>query len=441
MRRRRSLDGTLVLVMALVALIAAVVAGIASIWLRPIATAACALLAGVLCAALFAPRTARRWRETARALADGIESLRDRDFSVSIKRTSDDELGDLVDAYNSLGALLRRERLEIYQRELLLDTVIQTTPLSLVLTNAGGTILYSNVAARELLGVAGKLEGHLLDQLLLRVPPALREALRGEGDRLFTVEIGGEPQVFHLSKRRFRLNAQYHELLLLKHLTRELSAQEVAIWKRVIRVIAHELNNSLAPISSLAHSGRMLVEGGDTQQLTRVFRTIEERAKHLAGFIDGYSRFAKLPKPRPAALGWRELLARLQDVAPYRLQGSVPDGPVWADGTQLEQVAINLLKNARESGSPPGDIEVRIEERRGGHAFEVYDRGSGLAPDALASALLPFFSTKSSGTGLGLTICREIIEAHDGYLTLSNREGGGAVASVWLPAAPRSETE
>ena len=116
------------------------------------------------------------------------------------------------------------------------------------------------------------------------------------------MEVAGEPQVYHLSQRGFLLNAQPHRLVLLKQLTRELAAQEVAVWKKVIRVIAHELNNSLAPISSLVHSGRLLARGmpehaPDPAQLERVFTTIGERTAHLTSFIDGYARFAKLPRP------------------------------------------------------------------------------------------------------------------------------------------------
>lgn len=436
MRLRRSLEGRLLPAAGLVALAAALAGVLAAHWLAPWAAVLCGVLAGAITGFPAMRSAVRRWRETAAALRDGIASLRDRDFSISITRTSDDELGALVDAYNSLGEVLRRERVDLYQRELLLDTVIQTTPLALLLTNAGGTVIYSNVAARELVGAGRKLEGLALDALLARAPAPLREALAGNDDRLFTVEPDSDPQVYHLSQRRFLLNAQPHRLLLLKRLTRELAAQEVEIWKKVIRVIAHELNNSLAPISSLAHSGRLLLTGENDGRLERVFATIEDRATHLAGFIDGYARFAKLPKPRPAPVDWQVFVSRLHEVAPFALRGTLPAAPAYADAAQIEQVIINLLKNANESGSSAEAVELAISDHRGGVLLEIADRGTGLTDAALTSALLPFFSTKASGTGLGLTVCREIVEAHGGHLTLSNREGGGALASVWLPAAP-----
>ena len=377
-----------------------------------------------------------RWSQVVKAVRDGVLSLRDHDFSMSIAPVPQGELKELVLAYNSLGDLLRRERLDLYQRELLLDTVIQTTPLVMVLTNSAGRIVYSNIAARQLFHDGRKLEGLEFPALVADAPAPLREALRATEDTLFTMDVAGEPQVYHLSQRGFLLNAQPHRLVLLKQLTRELAAQEVAIWKKVIRVIAHELNNSLAPISSLVHSGRLLareINSADPQQMERVFTTIGERTAHLTSFIDGYARFAKLPRPRPAPVSWPDFLAGLQGALRFRIVGPLPDRAAHFDAGQLEQVLINLLKNAAESGSALDEIEVTVREEREGFTVEVADRGSGLTESVLRDALLPFYSTKATGTGLGLTLCREIVEAHGGRLSITNRPGGGALVSVWLP--------
>jgi len=360
-------------------------------------------------------------------------SLRDRDFSVSVGAAADADLSALTRAYNALGEVLRRERLDLYQRELLLDTVIQTSPMSMILTDANERIVYSNVAARQLLRAGRKLEGLEFAAVLADAPAALREAVGSAGDTLFTMEVQAEAQVYHLAQRRFVLNARPHRLLLLKQLTRELAAQEVAVWKKVIRVIAHELNNSLAPISSLAHSGQLLAQAPDPTQLSRVFGTIGERAAHLASFIDGYARFAKLPRPRPQTVSWAQLLGRLEGTVRFRISGALPGRPGTFDPTQIEQVMINLLKNAVESGSAAEDISVAIRDENTGFRIEVGDRGSGLSDATLRDALLPFYSTKTTGSGLGLTLCREIVEAHGGRLSLLNRRDGGALVSVWLP--------
>ena len=372
------------------------------------------------------------------SLADGISSLHDADYSVSIATPREPRLRKLVTAYNTLGGRLRSQRQDLYQRELLLDTVIQASPLALILTNATGTILYANLAARQLLSGGRKPEGLALSPLLEALPAALREALEDNRDRLFTATVHAEAEVFHVSHRQFLLNGQPHRLRLLKQLTREVNAQEVAIWKRVIRVIAHEINNSVAPIASLAQSGRRLALQPDTAQLTRVFGAIEERMAHLAQFVDGYSRFAKLPKPRPAHVDWRRFLDSLAAVAPFTLDGIVPGETGWFDESQLEQVMINLLKNAAEAGSPAATTVVSVRAARGGWAVEVRDRGSGMSPDVLTNALLPFYSTKPAGSGLGLTLCREIVEAHGGSLEAGNRTDGedGVVVRFWLPPAP-----
>ena len=384
-------------------------------------------------AILVSRRFARRIRRTLSAVADGISGMRDSDFSVSVAGYRADELGELVRAYNGLGEVLREERQGLLQRELLLDTVIQSTPLALVLTNEAGAILYSNFAARQLFHAGRKLEGLQLTALLVGAPQALRDAFAAERDTLFTVEIGGEPEIFHLSRRGFRLNAQPHRLYLLKQLTRELNAQEVATWKKVIRVIAHELNNSLAPISSLAHSGRLLAGAPDRDKLERVFGTIEERAAHLKTFIDGYARFAKLPQPRPARIEWAAFLDALAGALPFTLEGTPPAEPAHFDPAQLQQVLINLLKNAHESGSPPEEVRIAIDSGPTAWQLRVLDRGSGMSEGDLRNSLMPFYSTKPTGTGLGLTLCREVMDAHGGRIALTNREGGGMIVTLWMP--------
>jgi two-component system nitrogen regulation sensor histidine kinase NtrY len=430
---RWSLAGRMAAALAVTAALAAAITAVSVHWLTPFTAALTALLLTLPLLLWLARRVTRPWVRVVRAVCDGIFSLRDHDFSVSVGSTPDLELTALTRAYNSLGELLRRERMDLYQRELLLDTVIQSTPLSMVLTDDAGRIVYSNVAARALLRSGRKLEGLVFAAVLADSPAPLREALGGGGDTLFTMEVAGEAQVYHLSQRGFLLNARRHRLVLLKQLTRELAAQEVTVWKKVIRVIAHELSNSLAPISSLAHSGQLLARAPDSAQLTRVFETIGERAAHLATFIDGYARFAKLPRPRPASVSWAQFLARLEGTLPFRLDAPIPAQPAYFDASQIEQVMINLLKNAAESGSAPLEVTVAVHACTPGFRIEVGDRGGGLSEDTLRDALLPFYSTKPTGTGLGLTLCREIVEAHGGRLSLANREAGGALVTVWLP--------
>jgi two-component system, NtrC family, nitrogen regulation sensor histidine kinase NtrY len=369
------------------------------------------------------------------ALGDGVASFKDGDFSVSLNPKRDDELGALVNLYNAAGDVLRRERQSLYQRELMLDTVIQSTPWALVLRNANDRVVYSNVAARQLFHQGRRFEGRAFAEVLQDAPDTLQEAVRGGRDGMFSVQREGEDEIYHLSREHFTLNAQRHDLYLFKQLTRELNRQEVAIWKKVIRVLSHELNNSLAPITSLAHSGRILAAQADSAKLVGVLGTIEERAQHLKSFIDGYGRFAKLPAPRIESVEWAAFMASLSGMAPFTLEGSLPADPGRFDATQLQQVLINLLKNAHESGSPKDAVTLSVRQNPQGLRLDVADAGPGMSPDVLEQALLPFYSTKQSGTGLGLPLCREIVEAHGGRLSLANRAEGGLIVSVWLPQA------
>ena len=199
---RFSLEGKVALLTATGAVLTTAIAlalerAFGSVWLSLLVT----WVTAVPVIAVVSRRFARPLRRTLRALTDGISSLRDNDFSVSIASRRRDELGELVTAYNSLGGILREERQDLFQRELLLDTVIQSTPLALVLTSDAGRVLYSNLAARQLFHAGRKLEGHELGTLLMQAPPALREAFAAERDTLFTVPIGDEPEIFHLSRR------------------------------------------------------------------------------------------------------------------------------------------------------------------------------------------------------------------------------------------------
>jgi nitrogen fixation/metabolism regulation signal transduction histidine kinase len=372
-----------------------------------------------------------------RALEGAVASYRDGDFSLSIAIDRRDELGELIRMHNALGQTLREQRQHLVQRELLLDTVVQNTPVALVLTDSSGRVAYANIAARHLFNEGSSIHGLEFASLISDAPEALSKAVESGEDALLSVEMDGSEETFHLSQRAFRLQGRPHRLQLFRRMTRELSRQEVATWKRVIRVISHELNNSLAPISSLAHSGAELARRGDTERLPGVFATIGERARHLHGFIAGYASFAKLPTPQPVSIEWQPFLESLSLHCQYRLASPPPDRAGHFDAVQIEQVLINLIKNAHESGSADNEVTLSILEVGRELRIAVADRGPGMTETVLAQALLPFYSTKRSGTGLGLALAREIAEAHGGRVLLANREGGGLQVSLVLPQIGR----
>jgi signal transduction histidine kinase len=166
-----------------------------------------------------------------------------------------------------------------------------------------------------------------------------------------------------------------------------------------------------------------------------VFAGIGERVRHLHGFIDGYASFAKLPAPQPARVAWPAFLENLALHCRYALHGTPPAQPGWFDAGQIEQVLLNLIKNAHESGSAADAVMLALEATGAELRIDVLDRGPGMSETVLAQALLPFYSTKRSGTGtgLGLALAREIVEAHGGRITLANRDDGGLRVSLLLP--------
>ncbi|MBI5534288.1 MAG: ATP-binding protein [Deltaproteobacteria bacterium] len=367
-------------------------------------------------------------------LDEGLRRLGSRDYSVHIDPADTGALAELATSLNALGQVLREGHDTAEERERLMRMLIDSAPMAIVLLGDAGTIVYTNEAARDLFFEGRSLEGHNFLSMLGEAPAPFREALLGNEDSLFMVELDGEQETYHLAKRHFEIRDETHALIMVKHLTRELRRQEIDVWKKLIRVISHELNNSLAPITSLVHSARMITQDSEhAGRLTRVYSTIEERAAHLQQFIAGYAKFARLPKPRSEKVDLPSFVEHIKTLSPMTRIDHVPDGNGWFDRSQVEQVLINLLKNAEESSSPRDEIRMDISLHDNDLKVVVADRGSGMSEEVLQHALLPFYSTKERGTGLGLALCREIVEAHGGRIRIQNRDGGGVEVTFTLP--------
>jgi nitrogen fixation/metabolism regulation signal transduction histidine kinase len=397
---------------------------------------ALAALAGLPLAVVLLGRVMTPVTESLQALLDGVRGFRDADFSLRLAVLRDDEIGELLRLYNEMGDALRTERHDLYQRELLLDTVLQGAPVAVLLSGPTSRVLYANRAARELVGHGMRVEGRTLGEVLEGCPLELREALASGAEGLVSVPgAEGEEDTFRTARRTFHINGQPHALQLVERLTPELRRREVEVWKKAIRVMNHELNNSLAPIRSLVHSARTIAGRPEhAHRMEGIFDTIEERTMHLARFLEGYGRFARLPAPRPELVAWPGFLQRLQELAVFRVDGSPPSTPAAFDPAQVQQVILNLVKNAHESGSPPDEVRLTVGRTvDGADVVQVMDRGRGMEPEVMSRALLPFYSSKASGTGLGLPLCKEIVEAHGGRLHVQNRAGGGLVVTCWLP--------
>ena len=367
------------------------------------------------------------------ALYSGMSNFLDNDFSISLAKKRQDELGDLIEIYNRVGTTLRNERVHLYQRELLLDTVMQSTPLSLVLTDDSGKIIYNNSSARQLFNHGRSLNGFNFTSLLDTLPKPFKQSLKSGLSGLFTVIENNENETYYLTQNKFLLNGKQHLLYLFKRLTKEINRQEVNTWKKVIRLISHELNNSLAPISSLSHSGKLLSTRLQVLQLQDIFETIEERSNYLKRFIEGYAEYARLPKPVIEKINAYSFFSSLQNLHSFTLQCQHDNASIHCDPAQLQQVMINLLKNSHESGSDTQAILVEVRNHADSTEIKIKDRGCGMPENTIRNALLPFYSTKARGSGLGLPLCREIIEAHGGKILIQNRKNKGLGITLFLP--------
>jgi nitrogen fixation/metabolism regulation signal transduction histidine kinase len=328
--------------------------------------------------------------------------------------------------------------------EELLHGLLDASPVAMILCTEGGQILVDNEAARRLFFEGRPGQGQNFLRLVANGPSELQGPLLRASDELVELSVAGERESYHFARRRFEHLGEPHTLLVVRPMTREVARHDLAVLKSVVRLLSHEVNNSLAPVSSLLHSSRHILASGERlERLASVLDTIEERTRHLSDFIAGYAGLARLPRPVPRSASWSELCERLGLLFPS-LQREVPAGAQgFFDPGQLEQALINLLKNAQEADGQAGTVRLEVAPLADQAAeLRVLDRGRGFSADELEQALLPFYTTKPGGSGVGLALVREIVHAHGGRLMLGAREGGGAAVRVFLPGPkPRPELD
>lgn len=377
-------------------------------------------------------------------LGQGLRNLQDGDFSISLAESSKHAFprdSDVIALFNQVTDTLREEKKNLYQRELLLDKVVNASNVVTVLINQRGSIIFANRSALQFFNM-GPLLGQLWQTLLAQHVPELMQhndknnAIIQLKDTEQTIpeqeKSSNIEQSWHLSRHQLKLHGTRHQLVLLKPIARELQQQELQTWKKVIRVINHELNNTIAPISSMCHSGRVLAQRLDDPQLDRVFNTIAGRIKKLSEFIQNYSQLARLSTPQKQSFNIVDSIKQLKTLYPFELRTSHPAITLMGDASQIEQMLINLLKNAKEV-SPEIPSQISIDVRGSQLDIHIRDFGPGMAQDVLQKAFLPYYSTKTEGSGIGLSVCREVMDAHQGQIILNNHLQGGLQVSLHLP--------
>jgi nitrogen fixation/metabolism regulation signal transduction histidine kinase len=368
-----------------------------------------------------------------------LAALREGDYSIRARGASAaDGLGLALLEVNMLSDTLRSQRLRALEATALLRRVIEEIDVAVFAFDAGRRLRLVNRGGERLLGQpAERLLGLGADAL------GLAACLDGETPRTLEAAFPGGAGRWEVRGTSFRQDGLPHQLLVLSDLSRVLRAEERSAWQRIVRVLGHEINNSLAPIKSIAGSLRDLAERPARptdweQDLRSGLQVIEGRSEALARFMGAYAQVARLPQPRLAPVQvetWVRRVAALET----RLDVRVTDGPpvvVTADGDQLDQLLINVVRNAADAALETGG-GVRVGWRATGGVVEVTvdDDGPGL-PDP-GNLFVPFFTTKASGTGIGLVLSRQIAEAHGGAVVLEPRpDARGARARLRLPLGP-----
>jgi len=372
-------------------------------------------------------------------LSNILAAIREGDYSIRGRRAlSGDALGEVMLEVNDLGQTLRDQRLGAMEATALLRTVMGEIDVVVFAFDGDQRLRLVNRAGERLLAQPStRLLGRTADELGLT---ACLNRPAGSGPHTMQMVFPGAVGRWDIRRSTFREGGAQHQLLVLTDLSQTLREEERTAWQRLLRVLGHELNNSLAPIKSVAGSLDDLMrrepEPPDWRDdMHRGLAVISSRADSLARFVESYSKLARLPPPRLEALNIGLLVSRVASLE-TRLPVSVVSGPevvVQGDDVQLEQLLINLVRNAVDASMEThGGVEVGWHQKNGQVEVWIRDEGPGLA--STANLFVPFFTTKAEGSGIGLVLSRQIAEAHGGSLSLENRQQlRGCEARLRLP--------
>lgn len=381
----------------------------------------------------------RRIEVPLQTLSNLLSALREGDYSFRARQSKgDDPLAEVMREANAIINLMREQRMDALEATALLRKVMEEIDVAIFAFDAGDRLRLVNPAGARLLAQPAE---RLLGATAREVN--LSRYLEGEPRRVEQALFPGLPDPaarWGVNRSSFRQGGLPLQLLVITDLRRALREEELQAWQRLVRVLGHEINNSLAPIKSMSASLETLLRRNPRpsdweDDAARGLRVIGGRAEALGRFTGAYASLAKLPKPNPKPFevgAWVQRIVALETrLTVQLLQG--PEIVICADADQLEQLLINLIRNAVDASLETGGL-VSIGWNKNGASLSVWvkDEGPGIANPA--NLFVPFFTTKPGGIGIGLVLSRQIAEAHGGALTLENRSGGrGAQATLMLP--------
>jgi nitrogen fixation/metabolism regulation signal transduction histidine kinase len=371
-----------------------------------------------------------------RTLANLLEALREGDYSIRARVGDPREpLGEAMQQVNAMAATLRDQRLGALEATALLRKVMEEIEVAIFAFDPNRVLRLVNRAGEKLLAQPAErlmaLDAETLD---------LAELLDGSTELTIQRSFAGATGRWRISRSLFRQGGVPHQLLVVTDLTRPLREEELQAWQRIVRVLGHELNNSLTPIRSIAQSLESILKttprpGDWDEDMSRGLNVISTRSESLSRFMSSYARLAKLPPPRFGAVEINSLLrraARIETRMPVYFE-ECPALTIPGDADQLEQVLINLIRNAVDAAQET-DGRVFIRHERNGALVEIVVRDEGPGLSNTANLFVPFFTTKRGGSGIGLVLSRQIAEAHNGTLILRNAlNGPGCEAVISLP--------
>ena len=368
-------------------------------------------------------------------LSNMLAALREGDFSLRARLSrSDDALGLALLEINLLGETLRSQRLGALEATSLLRAVMSEIDVAIFAFDDSGTLRLANRAGERLLALPfEQMAGRAASRL------GLETLLNGSSPRVYDHAFPERSGRWEVRRTTFRQEGRPLTLLVITDVTKSLREEELMAWQRLVRVLSHEINNSLAPIKSIAGSLHDIAErpegAAEREDMRRGLEIIGTRAESLSRFMSSYARLARLPAPnkRPFDLGG--LVHRVAALDPHR-PVRVEEGPpveVLGDADQVEQVLINLVRNAVDaSASGTGAVTMRWDTDDRVVEVQVLDEGPGIS--GTTNLFIPFFTTKPDGSGIGLVLSRQIAEGHGGTLTVENRrDRPGAMARLRLP--------